>query len=282
MGIKSGYLKIFFAAVIWGTIGVITRWSSLAPLELSFYRVLIAGIALFLILPRGQRLIILHTKHFLLIVLAGILFALDNLLFFYAIHLTSLSNAALPYNMQPIFMAIIAPLILKEKLKARYVVSFIFAVAGVGILVTPSLINISYGDIIGISFALVGALFLAVIALIAKRINIQAITFVYFKMIIAAICLLPFIKITSIITTNFTNSLVFILIIALVHTALAYILYYDGLKAVKIQHVVALTYFIPVVASLTGYFIFNEAITGYTVIGGLLIIVNGAIVAFNN
>lgn len=279
MRIRSGYFKVFLAACIWGTIGVFTRWSGLSPLDLAFYRVLIAGVALYSVLPRGQRLIILHTKHCLLIVLAGILFSLDNLLFFYAIQLTSLSNAVLPYNMQPVFMALLAPLLLNEEMKARYVFSFIFATVGVGVLLTPSLINISYADIAGIGYSLTGAFLLAVIAIIARIINIPAITFVYYKMLIATICLLPFVKITNIINMD---TLVFVLIIALVHTALAYIYYYDGLKTVKIQHVVALTYLIPVVAALTGYFIFREAITLYTVVGGLIIIVNGAIVVFKS
>jgi len=279
MGINSGYFKVILAAFIWGTIGIFTRWSQLAPLDLAFYRVLIASVALFLVLPRGQRLLILHTKHCLLIILAGILFALDNLLFFYSIQLTSLSNAALPYNMQPVFMALLAPIILNEKMKARYVFSFLFAVVGVGVLLTPALINISYADIAGISYALTGALLLAVIAIIARIINIESITFVYYQMLVATLCLLPFVKITSLANID---TAVIILILALVHTAVAYVLYYDGLKTISIQHVVALTYLIPVVASLTGYFLFQENITLYTVVGGLIIIVNGVMVVFRN
>ena len=277
MEIRPGYFKVLLAAFIWGTIGVFTRWSRLSPLELAFYRVLIASVALFFVLPRRQRLLVLHTRHCLLIVMAGILFALDNLLFFYSLQLTSLSNAALPYNMQPVFMALLAPIILNEKMKARYVFSFLFAVVGVGVLLTPALINISYADIAGISYALLGALLLAVIAIIARKINIESITFVYYQMLVATFCLLPFVKIINI--TNI-DSAVIILILALVHTAVAYVLYYDGLKTISIQHVVALTYLIPVVASLTGYFLFQETITVYTIVGGLIIIVNGAMVVF--
>lgn len=279
MGISSGYFKVLFAAFIWGTIGVFIRWSGLPPLELAFYRVLIAGMFLFLVLPRGQRLLIFHSKHCLLIVLAGILFTLDNFLFFHSVQMTSLSNAALPYNMQPVFMALLAPLLLHEKMKARHVLSFLFAVVGLGVLLTPSLIKVSYSDIAGIGFALTGAFLLAVIAIIARAINIQSITFVYYQMLIAALCLLPFVKIASITSIN---TLVVILIIAVVHTALGYILYYDGLQTINIQHVVALTFLIPVVASLTGYFLFQETITLYTVVGGLIIIVNGFLVVFKN
>ncbi|MEN6462404.1 MAG: DMT family transporter [Syntrophomonas sp.] len=271
---RSGYYKVSLAAILWGTIGIFTRWSGLPPLELAFYRVLIAGLALFFILPRGERLLIIHTRHSLLILLAGILFAIDILLFFYSIKLTSLSNAALPYNMQPVFMALLARLLLNEEMQARHIVSFIFAMVGVGVLLTPSLISISYADIAGICCALTGALLLAIIAIIARKINVESITFVYYQMLVATICLLPFVSITNVLDININTSVI-ILIIALVHTALAYILYYDGLKIIKIEHVVVLTYFTPLAAALTGSFLFQEAITLYTVVGGLIIITNG-------
>lgn len=277
---RIGYFKVSLAVFFWGTIGVFTRWSGLPPLELAFYRVLIAGLALFLILPRGDRLLILHTRHSLLIILAGILFTLDILLYFYSIKLTSLSNASLPYNMQPVFMALLATLLLKEKMKARYIFSFFFAIVGVGVLLAPSLIKVSYADIEGIGYALTGALLLAIIAVIAKEINIEAMTFVYYQMLIATICLLPFVRITSVINID---TLVIILIIALLHTALAYILYYDGLRTVNFQHVIVLTYLIPLVAALTGWLLFQEAITIYTVVGGLIIIIsNGTMVVFRH
>lgn len=279
MNNNTGYVKVSLAVIFWGTIGAFTRWSGLPPLELAFYRVLIACIALFFVLPRRERLLILHTKHSLLIILAGILFALDILLYFYSIKLTSLSNASLPYNLQPVFITVLAPLLLHEKIRTRYLFSFIFAVVGIGVLLTPSLINISYADIEGIGCALTGALLLAVIAIIAKIINIESITFVYYQMLIATICLLPFVRITSVI---YIHTFVIISIIALVHTALAYILYYDSLKTVNIQHVIVLTYLIPLVAALTGYLFFQETITIYTIVGGLIIIINGIMVVFKD
>ncbi|PKM83169.1 MAG: hypothetical protein CVU88_02940 [Firmicutes bacterium HGW-Firmicutes-13] len=276
---KSGYFKVLSASFIWGTIGAFARWSEFTPVELSFFRLLTAGLTLSLILPREQRLLIFYTKHYLLIFFSGILFALDTLLFFNALHLTTMSNAVLPYNMQPVFMAVLTPLFFKEKIKSRYILSFTFSLAGVGILLIPSIVNLSHTDAAGIGCALAGAFFLSIIALIAKFLNIQSITFVYYKMIIATLCLLPFIRMKSTLTLH---SLVIIFVLGLVHTALAYILYYDGLKTVKIQHVVALTYFIPVVAALTGLFLFHEAVTVYIIFGGLLIVVNGIAVLFKN
>ena len=101
--------------------------------------------------------------------------------------------------------------------------------------------------------------------------------FVYYEMLIAFFCLLPFIKMNS--------SLVFynwfaVITVGVIHTALAYVYYYEGLKKVKIQYGVTLGSFAPVVAALAGLFLFGEAISIFTVLGGLLIVTNGIIVVF--
>ncbi|MGB4290252.1 MAG: EamA family transporter [Dethiobacteria bacterium] len=46
---------MLLAAVIWGTMGAFARWSALSPLELSFFRLVSATLALFFLLPREQR-----------------------------------------------------------------------------------------------------------------------------------------------------------------------------------------------------------------------------------
>ncbi|NLY37942.1 MAG: DMT family transporter [Firmicutes bacterium] len=82
MRMQRGYLKVIAASLIWGTIGAFARWSGLNPLELSFFRLLLAGIALSLLLPPGRRRSALAGKGYLLLFLAGVLFAADSLFFF--------------------------------------------------------------------------------------------------------------------------------------------------------------------------------------------------------
>lgn len=274
MRIKAGYSKVLLAAFIWGTMGAFARWSGLSPLELSFFRLTTATVALFFFLPRGQRFSFFYSKSYLLIVFAGILFALDTILYFNAFQLTTLANAVLPYNMQPVFMAVLSPLILREKVDVKNILLFSFSLVGISIMLIPTLLGLSFTDATGISYSLGGAFCLSLIALIAKSLNMNAITFVYYTMFTATLCLLPFIKISTQLTTQ---RIIIACIVGLVHTALAYVLYYDSLRTVKIQHVVTLSYIIPVIAACTGILLFQETINIYVVLGGLLILFNGLI-----
>lgn len=288
MQVKPGYLKILLASFIWGTMGAFARWSGMSPLELSFFRLVVAGLSLSLILPRRQPLNINSANDCLLLCLCGVLFAVDCLLFFHALRLTTLSNAVFPYSMQPVFIAVLSPLFFKEeKPDLKNFLAFALSFTGLGILLFPAMASLSYSDLGGVSLALGGAFLLSIITLLTRALRVNASTFVLYEMLVAALCLMPFMTplMTPLVRMESTlsgRSLTMVIIIGLVHTSLAYILYYDGLKTVKMQYGVTLAYFAPVVASLTGFFFFQEAITVYTVAGGLLIVINGLIVIFKS
>ena len=276
---KSGYFKMIMVGFIWGTIGAFARWSGLPPLELTFLRFLLAAIALFFLAPRYERLLAFSKRDCILILFAGLLFVADSILFFMALRLTTISNAVIPYYMQPVFIVILTPVLFKERQEAKCYQALLLSLAGLGILLLPSLINLSYNDMAGIGLALAGAFLLSLIALINKIINIHPFVFVYYKMVIATFCLLPFIKLETMLTGS---PLIAVAALGVVHTALAYSLYYDALKTVKNQYGITLTYFSPLVASLTGFLFFQEAITPFTIAGGLLIVANSIIFFFSN
>jgi drug/metabolite transporter (DMT)-like permease len=277
MQIKSGYLQVLLASIIWGTVGVFARWSCLTPLELSFLRLFFALIALFFCLPKRQNFTVFYLKDCLIIGLAGTLFVVDCLFFFHALQLTTLSNAVFPYSLQPAFVGLLTPLFLKERIELKFLLAFTLSLVGLGILLFPSMINLSYADLNGLILALAGTFCLSVITLLTRLVDINTYLFVFYEMLVAFLLLMPFIKVQS---SLVLNNWLAVITIGVVHTALAYVYYYEGLKKVKIQYGVTLGYFVPVVASLAGLFLFKEAISIFTIVGGLLIIINGTIVIF--
>ncbi|MDW7650466.1 MAG: DMT family transporter [Bacillota bacterium] len=280
MHIETGYAKVLAASFIWGTLGAFARWSGLLPFELSFFRLLVAALTLFAVLPREQRLIIFYTRQYPLVFISGLLFAVDCLLFFHALKLTTLSNAVLPYNMQPVIIAVLAPVFLRESLRPVHIRALVLSLVGLGLLIYPSLTALSYQDLLGLTLALGGAFCLSVIALIIKALDVRASTFVYYMTVIATVCLLPFTWLISPSSLGL-HSILLVSVIGLIHTAVAYILYYSGLRSVNTQYAAALTYFIPVVAVLSGVIFFGEHISFFTLTGGTLIIINSITVLFS-
>ncbi|NLZ93955.1 MAG: DMT family transporter [Firmicutes bacterium] len=278
MQIKSGYQQIYLAAIIWGTLGVFARFSGMPPVELSFYRLLIASVILSLLLPREQRLAIGSLREYAIIFFAGFLFAVDCLFYFHALNITTFSNTVFPYNLQPVFMALIAPFF-SEKREQGTAWHTLWALAGLVLIMLPSLYNLSWSDLMGISFAVAGTFCLSIIAFLAKMVTVSAVTFVYYEVVIATLCLVPFVSLS---TSFGVQSYMWVAIIGLLHTAFAYMLYYDALKVVKIQHAIAIVYLSPVVAALLGRLFFGEQLSLCTVLGGVLITVNGVTAVLKN
>ena len=169
-----------------------------------------------------------YLKDFLVIGVAGILFAVDCLFFFHALQLTTLSNAVFPYSLQPAFVGLLTPLLLKERVEVKFVFAFTFSLVGLGILLIPSVINLSYADLNGIILALAGTFCLSVITLLTRLVDMNTYRFVFYEMLIAFLLLLPFVKVQSPLVLN--NWLA-IITIGVVHTATAYVYYYEGLKS---------------------------------------------------
>lgn len=109
-------------------------------------------------------------------------------------------------------------------------------------------------------------------ALIARRVPVSSLIFVYYEIVVAALCLVPFMR-------HYTafppSSYLWVAVTGLVHTAFAYVCYYEGLRTVKPAQAIAIIYFTPVLATLCGYLFFQESISLFTLAGGAVITVNG-------
>jgi drug/metabolite transporter (DMT)-like permease len=64
-----------------------------------------------------------------------------------------------------------------------------------------------------------------------------------------------------------------------VHTALAGLLFLGGLRRVRTDHAAVITYAEPVSAVLFASVFLGEGLTAFTVVGGLMVVAGGVLVA---
>ncbi len=123
-------LSLIIGAVMISFSGVWVKLSHVTPASAAFYRVLIGGVFLLLgaVWRREfRRLSRLQTG---LMLLAGILFAMDLICFHVSIHYVGPGLGTILPNFQVFFMAIVGMLFFKEKLRAVYLFSVPLAVIG--------------------------------------------------------------------------------------------------------------------------------------------------------
>ena len=117
-----GYLKIICDILIWSSLGIFIRKIELPNECIIFYSALIAGVLQFIILLvsgllNEERRKNTEPKSALFLVISPFCFIANTMFFYFAFRNTTIANAVLSHYTAPIFVAIMAPLLLKEKIK---------------------------------------------------------------------------------------------------------------------------------------------------------------------
>lgn len=270
--------KITIAMFIWGTIGLFVREIDLDSITVAFFRAAIGSIFLLvismIIKDKVDKEVL--KKNLVLLVLSGIGLSINWTALFQAMKYTTISVAILSYHTAPIFITLFSAMILKEKITVRNIMFLSLAIVGV-LLVMES--GDSSGTAInhvkGIMFGLLGAVLYGAVVVINKLIKgLSGFQRTFIQLSLVAIILLPVVvRQASISFSQFDMKLwILLLIIGIVHTGIAYLLYFPSIKDVKGNTIAILTYLDPIVAILTSFIILKESLTPLQAIGGILIL----------
>lgn len=197
---------------------------------------------------------------------------------------TSISNATLSYYFAPVFVTILAPFILKEKLTLSKFLCVLMALVGMFCIVGVDGIN-GGSDLIGIVYGLLAAGFYASVILMNKFLKgIDSIEITIIQLISATITLLPYVLYVEgfgILSVS-SVSIPYILILGIVHTGIAYLLYFSSLQGLKGQTIAVLSYIDPVFAIIISAVILKEQLGFLQIIGGVLILGSSFLSEFLN
>ena len=278
----SGYFYVAAAAVIWGSNGVIVNLVPYDAYTVAFFRVVFASLTLLpVVLLTRKREVMNTVRHWKIMLSLGCLLALGWALLFHSMKLIAIANAVLLNYMAPIFVALLAPLVLKEKLEKSTLLALAVSVAGIVVISYQQNLRISDPDnfnLAGIILGLLAGLAYAGFVVISKRAlsSFSSPVVAFYSYSVASICLLPFV-----IGTDFSPDLtpwMLMLVLGIFNTAFAVTLYLKGLGMIKAQKAVIFTYLEPASAVVFGFFFLAQPPTLLMLVGGFLILVAGYIV----
>ncbi|MEN6460544.1 MAG: DMT family transporter [Syntrophomonas sp.] len=269
-------LKLSFVMLLWGSIGVFTRYIDVSPILLAFLRALIAIPALYIFHRINKNRSTINIKKLIPFIISGFILGLAWVCLFSAFKNTSISIALLVYNMCPVYVLIFAPIILKEQLSKMQVMTVIGAFLGLLIIVS-SAINAKDFNLIGLGFGIASGLLYASLVLINRMVKTEfdSSTITLIQMVSAAIVLLPFVILQGqLMYINKLDSLsiLLILILGFVHTGVAYRLYFSTYKKLSAVTIVSYSYLEPVFGIILSVVMLGELISMNQIIGGVLIL----------
>lgn len=272
-------MRLITAMLIFGSIGVFVKKIELTSSEIAFLRGVIGSIFLLLasLLVKHKPSFKTLKKNAILLLLSGAAVGFNWIFLFEAYRYTTISNATISYYFAPIFVMMLAPWVLKEKLTSVKVVCIIMAMAGLFLIVNPGAGGTSglENHLLGIFYGLLAAAFYASIVLMNKFINnLSGFETTLVQLMVAATVLFPYIWWQG--HLNFAGltatSIIFILILGIVHTGLGYFLYFTSIKELKGQTIAVLSYIDPISAVIIAAIFLSESMTMIQIIGGILVL----------
>ncbi len=280
-----GYLKIIAALLIWSSLGIFVRKIDLPNIGLIFYPALIAGLFQLLLLSANGSLkeSLKKTYDFkstLLLLLIPIFFLANSYFFYFAFRNTTVANAVLTHYTAPVFVAFMAPFLLKEEIHKAVWAAIILSSIGLWFIMKGS----SHGEnlvaanseSIGIISGALSGLAYAFLIVTLRRIaaSYSSLFIICVQNLVVAVILLPFIPGIGLSLHHLPD----LLIMGIVHSTIAPLLYVQGFHTAKANEAAILGYFEPVGAILLAFIFLKEVPDTKALLGGLLILFSGYLI----
>ena len=277
---KENNAKLFLilAMTIFGTIGIFRKYIPLPSGIVACARGVL-GVAYLLAFIKIKKIKMdmdAIKKHLKILVISGAFIGLNWVLLFESYRYTSVAVATLCYYMAPIFVMVVSPFLLKEKLTPKKTICV--AVALIGLVFVSGVLDGGISDISEIKGILFGlgaaALYASVVMMNQKLRAVPTYDKTIMQLAIAAAVLIPYILFVEDLSTVTLTPLiiVMVLIVGVVHTGIAYAMYFGSMNDLKAQTVALFSYIDPIVAIILSALFLKEPMTVYSIIGAVLVL----------
>jgi len=254
-----------------------------------FFVVCIVLIAILLLQPK--RFSKLHKKDIIPIFMLGFFGVMVyHLGLNYGEQYISPGAASLIIATIPVLVVIMALVFLKEKITSKKLLGVIIALCGViiisvfGTYDTSIEINYIYGALTVFIAAVMGAFYTIAGKKLLERYTALSLT--VYAMLLGSVALIPLLflnpSITDQVATMSAYSWFAIVFLGVFSTVIGYVLWYVGLEIKSTSEVSVYLYAIPVLSTIISYFLFDDKITMFFVLGGILVVIGLVLVNVNN
>lgn len=261
--------------VIFGTIGLVRRFIPCSSGVVAFVRGLTGALFLFglHVLKKERFSRDALRKNGVRLCASGVLLGANWILLFEAYRYTTVSVATICYYMAPVFVILVSPWLFKEKITLKKGVCACVAVAGM--VLVSGILETGLTGSAGVLFGLGAAVLYAAIVVINKKMDgLPANDRTIFQLGVAAVTLLPYVLCTEDFASFAISpfALAMLLVAGVLHTGVAYALYFGSLPAVPAQTAALFSYVDPVVAVLLSALVLKEALSALAAVGVVMVL----------
>jgi len=273
----SALSKTAASMIIFGSIGLFVKNIPLSSGSIAFTRALVGTLflAAIVLLRKKERDWSAIGKNLPLLLLSGAAIGANWIFLFESYRHTSVAVSTLCYYTAPILVVLLSPLVLKEHLSRKKLLCVGAAVVGIALVSNVFSQGVQGSEYRGIVLGLCAAGLYAGAILMNKRIQgIASMDRTIIQLGTAALVLIPY----NLLSSGFTyvpltpTQILLLVTVGIVHTGLAYYLYFSSMRHLSGQTVAIVSYLDPVVAVLVSACFLKEPFSWREALGALLII----------
>ncbi|MCS3923238.1 DMT family transporter [Methanosalsum natronophilum] len=284
---NNAYLNVVIGCLIAGMVGIfLNSINNMHVGSILFYRLLFGFIVLFGFIILTKRLNEIRlTKNKRYIALIGVLNVITLFSYFSAIQYTNISIGVLLLYTAPLYVIILSPIFLKERITMQGIVGLMLAITGILMIVNPNDAAIAGGTYVnytlGVIFGLLAGLSFGttIITVNYLKESYTGLSQLFWSTGISVIILIPFAINTSyqIVLDNLSILIAF----GVITTAIGALFYLSGIVAIKAQKAGVLALLEPVSGIMFGFAILGDPIFSSTIKGCICIMLAGFIVSMS-
>ena len=270
------YFALIIGVFAVSTGAIFARLADAPALVIAAYRV---GLATLILAPLAwfkarHEIAALSRRELKLAVVSGFFLAMHFATWISSLDYTSVANSVVLVNTNPLWVGLLTPFIVKERVKRATVVSIIISVIGGSI--------IGYGDfatggkaLLGDALALIGSICAAIYLLLGRNLRrkLSLLPYIFICYGSAALILWIIVLCLGLPLSGFSRTTVFALWgMALISQLTGHTSYNWALKWFSAGLIAVSLLGEPIGATILAYIIFNEGLTAYKIIGGIFIL----------
>lgn len=268
-------LKFIISMFIFGTIGLARRFIPYSSTFVAFMRALIGMIFLLILnfIGKGEFNKDGIHKNMGKLIFSGISLGASWVLLFEAFQYTTVSIATVSHYMAPVFVIILSPIVLNEKITLKKAIAVIIAV--LGMIFVSGVLETGIVGLRGVYYGLITAVLYAANIFVNKKMEgINPYERTIIQLGFATISILPYLLITEGFSTFTPKAfpVFMLLLVGILHTGITYALFFGSMANLPAQTVAILSYIDPIVAVLLSTFVLREELSPLAALGIVMVI----------
>ena len=263
--------------LIFGTVGIVRRGMALPSGFVAMSRGFIgcAVILLFMLFTKKKLDVSAIKKNVVPLLLSGIFIGINWIFLFESFRYTTVAIATLCYYMAPVFVILLSPIVIGERVAPAKIVTVVVAVFGMALVCEPWGGGFSGEALIGLVLALLAAVFYAAVTVTNKKLrDISSLDRTVAQLFVASAAVLPYTLLAETTTAEMFDPTSIILLITLgaLHTGFAYLFFFSSIEKLSAVTVSLFSYIDPISAVLLSLCLLGEPMTAVAAVGAVIII----------